>query len=97
MIHFKEIHGKDVQQAHVSDNFNIIKLNCIRISRTSGKSVFKQIKYHMGLNELRRLIIIFMTLSLNTAGSLMLWFGGFVFVFRLKETLSLSYLGLTAI
>lgn len=44
---FREIHGKESDESsrvHISDNFQIIQLNWVRISGTSGKTGFEQNK-----------------------------------------------------
>ena len=47
----------------ISDNFKIIKLNWVRVSRTNRKTDSSGTKIiNMGLNELMRMIIIFVTL-----------------------------------
>ena len=58
---FREIHGEGsnkYSRIQVSANCKVIKLNWVGISRTHGKTRFKQNKNNMGLNELMRMIII---------------------------------------
>lgn len=70
----------------VSDDLKIIKLNWVRISGPSGKNGLKQNKNNLGLNKLKRTIIIFMTSSLDPAGFLISAFPD------LRKSFFLSYL-----
>ena len=58
----REIHRKNSDKnsgIQVSDNFKITKLKCIKISRTTRKTAFKENKYYyIELNEMRRMIMI---------------------------------------
>ena len=75
---FKEIHGEDPDKYYrmqVSDNFKIITLNWIRIPKTlmenwwihksANKRSRRKKDNYMGLSELMRMIIIFVTFCLN--------------------------------
>lgn len=70
-FHLQEIHTERTG----SDNFKIIKLNWVEVSELMEKldSSRTSINY-MGLNELRRMIIIFNDFDQNIAGSLMFCF-----------------------
>lgn len=82
---FKKSQEKNFWQVWVSNNFEIIELNWIRISKTNGKTVVEQ-KKNM---ELRRMIIILWLPVWHMVGSLMFYFSRFEEIFSLK--LSMTY------
>lgn len=96
---FRAIHGKDTNKysrIQVFNNFEIIKLNWVGVSRLIEKIDLSRTRINnVGLNELMGMIIIFMTFYLKHCWFLKLYFfqiWGKPSLFSLKLSAKMTYL-----